>query len=109
MRNSARSRSPIPHNPQHEIIEQRVRFSRRMIASRLVSILKSRDMSKLDDRTLANIEVALNDAFRSYPNGGDHERRKHVAQKLMQSAECGNTTLGGLSVVAKSALNEVRN
>jgi hypothetical protein len=66
-------------------------------------------MSKLDDRTLANIEVALNDAFRSYPNGGDHERRKHVAQKLMQSAECGNTTLGGLSVVAKSALNEVRN
>jgi len=64
-------------------------------------------MSKLDDRTLANIEVALNDAFRSYPNGGDHERRKHVAQKLI--LECGNTTLGELSVVAKSALNEVRN
>jgi hypothetical protein len=65
-------------------------------------------MSKLDERTFANVEVALNDVFRSYPNGGDHERRKHVAQKLLQSAECGNGTLGGLSVVARSALDEVR-
>jgi hypothetical protein len=66
-------------------------------------------MPRVDDRTFANIEVVLNDAFRAYPNGGDHERRKHVAQKLLQSAECGNTTLGGLSAVAKSALNEVCN
>jgi len=66
-------------------------------------------MPRVDDRTFANIEVVLNDAFRGYPNGGDHERRKHVAQKLLWSAECGNTTLGGLSAVAKSALNEVCN
>jgi hypothetical protein len=66
-------------------------------------------MPRVDDRTFANIEVVLNDAFRGYPNGGDHERRKHVAQKLLRSAERGNTTLGGLSVVAKSALNEVCN
>jgi hypothetical protein len=66
-------------------------------------------MPKLDDRTFANIEVVLNDTFRSYPNGGDHERRKHVAQRLMESAKCGNTTLGGLSGVAQAALNQVRN
>jgi hypothetical protein len=66
-------------------------------------------MPELDDRTFANIEVVLNDTFRTYPNGGDHERRRHVAERLVQSAKCGNTTLGGLSVVAKAALNQVRN
>ena len=65
-------------------------------------------MPRVDDRTFANIEVVLNDAFRAYPNGGDHERRKHVAQRLLQSVEGGNTSLGGLSVVASMALNEVR-
>jgi hypothetical protein len=66
-------------------------------------------MPELDDRTFANIEVVLNDTFRDCPNGGDHERRRHVAQRLVESAKCGNTTLGGLSVVAKTALNQVRN
>jgi hypothetical protein len=66
-------------------------------------------MPELDDRTFANIEVVLNDTFRAYPNGGDHERRRHVAQRLVESAKCGNTTLGGLSVVAKTALNQVQN
>jgi hypothetical protein len=64
-------------------------------------------MTKLDDRTLGNVEVALNDTFRAYPHGDDHESRKHVARKLLKSAKSGNTTLGGLTTVAKSALKEI--
>lgn len=62
---------------------------------------------RLDERALANVEVALDAVFRAYPHGGDHESRKHVARKLLQSARKGNTTLGGLTSVAKSALQEV--
>jgi hypothetical protein len=62
---------------------------------------------RLDERTLANMEVALDAVFRTYPHGGDHESRKHVARKLMHSARKGNTTLGGLTSVAKSALQKI--
>ena len=62
---------------------------------------------KLDDRTLANVEVALEAAFRNHPYGGDHESRKRVARRLLQSANGGNHTFGGLEAVAKSALNEL--
>ena len=63
-------------------------------------------MAKLDDRTIANMEVALEKACRRFPNGGDHESRKYVAVRLMLSAKKGNTTLGGLNVVAHRALEE---
>jgi hypothetical protein len=59
---------------------------------------------KLDERTIANMEVALEKACREFPNGGDHESRKYIAQKLRLSAIKGNTTLGGLSAVAHTAL-----
>jgi hypothetical protein len=59
---------------------------------------------KLDDRTFANVEVALEAAFQHHPHGGDHETRKRVARKLLQSAKSGNHTLGRLVVVARSAL-----
>ena len=62
---------------------------------------------KLDERALANMEVALDDVFRTHPHGGDHESRKHVARKLMQSARKGNTTLGALTAVAKAALQKM--
>lgn len=64
-------------------------------------------MDKLDDRALANMEVALDDAFRSHPHGGDHESRKHVARKLLQSAKSGKATLGRLTTVARSAIAEI--
>ncbi len=63
-------------------------------------------MAKLDERTRANMEVALEEACRVLPHGGDHNLRKKVAQKLLQSARKGNTTLGGLSAVARTALME---
>lgn len=63
-------------------------------------------MAKLDERTRANMEVALEEACRVLPHGGDHNLRKKVAQKLLQSARKGNTTLSGLSAVARTALIE---
>jgi hypothetical protein len=47
----------------------------------------------------------LEAAFQHHPHGGNHESRKRVARKLLQSAKSGNRTLGGLEVVAKSTLN----
>jgi hypothetical protein len=70
-------------------------------------MLGGNGMSKLDDRTVANMNVVLEDACRRFPNGGDHERRKYIAQKLKLSAQKGNRTLGGLSGVAQSALQEL--
>jgi hypothetical protein len=64
-------------------------------------------MAKLDDRTIANMEVALEKACRMFPHGGDHATRKCVAQKLKLSAKKGNTTLGGLSAVAHGALQDL--
>ncbi len=61
-------------------------------------------MGKLDDRTIANMEAALDKACRAFPHGGDHETRRYIAQKLKLSARVGNTTVGGLSAVAHTAL-----
>jgi hypothetical protein len=64
-------------------------------------------MTKLDDGTIANIEVALEKACRVLPNGGDHESRKYIAQKLKLSAKKGNVTLGELDAIAHSAVQEL--
>jgi hypothetical protein len=63
-------------------------------------------MANLDERTRANMDVALEEACRELPHGGDHVLRKKVALKLLQSARKGNTTLSGLSLVARTALSE---
>ena len=64
-------------------------------------------MTKIDDRTVANMDVVLEEVCRGLPHGGDHERRKHIAQKLMQSAKKGNVTLDGLRNVASRALSQL--
>jgi hypothetical protein len=65
-------------------------------------------MTKLDQRTIANMDVVLESVCRSLPNcGGDHATRKYVAQKLVQAAKKGNTTLGGLESVGRRALQEI--
>jgi hypothetical protein len=48
----------------------------------------------------------LEEACRNLPHGGDHESRKYVAKKLMQSAKKGNVTLEGLRPIASRALSE---
>jgi hypothetical protein len=44
-------------------------------------------MTKIDERTTANMDVVLEQVCRGLPHGGDHESRKHIAQRLMQSAK----------------------
>jgi hypothetical protein len=65
-------------------------------------------MKKLDERTSANMDFALEEICRGFPNGGDHETRKHIATQLMIAAKLGNNTLGGLQSVASRALKETR-
>ena len=64
-------------------------------------------MAKIDERTAANLDVVLEEICRGLPHGGDHESRKHIAQKLLQSAKKGNVTLDGLRNVATHALSEL--
>lgn len=64
-------------------------------------------MTRLDDRTIANMDFFLEETCRVFPNGGDHERRRYIAQKLKLSARKGNTTLRGLRTVAHSTLKEI--
>ncbi|MEY9418030.1 hypothetical protein ABIF69_004472 [Bradyrhizobium japonicum] len=45
-------------------------------------------MTELDDRTMANLDFVLEEVCRSLPHGGDHELRKQIAEKLLQSAKC---------------------
>jgi hypothetical protein len=62
-------------------------------------------MAKIDERTTANMDVVLEEVCRDLPHGGDHERRKHIAQKLLQAAKKGNVTLEGLRTVANRAIS----
>jgi hypothetical protein len=64
-------------------------------------------MVRVDERTTANMGVALEEVFGDVPHGGDHESRKHVAKKLIQSAKKGNVTLDGLRAVARDALQQL--
>jgi hypothetical protein len=64
-------------------------------------------VTKLDERTIAYMEAALEKACSKFPHGGDHETRKFIAEKLKLSAKKGNTTLGGLSTVAHRALDDL--
>ena len=64
-------------------------------------------MAKTEERTAANMDVVLEEVCRSLPHGGDHESRKYVAKKLMQSVKEGNITLEGLRPVASRAYSEL--
>jgi hypothetical protein len=64
-------------------------------------------MADLSQRTKANMDVALEEACRSLPHGGDHALRKRVAERLLRNAQNGKATLGELSVVARTALAEL--
>jgi hypothetical protein len=43
-------------------------------------------MKGLDVRTIANLDVVLDETCRSLPNGGDHEVRAFVAERLLAEA-----------------------
>ena len=64
-------------------------------------------MAKIEERTTANMDVVLEEVCRRLPHGGDHESRKYVAKKLLQSAKKGNVTLEGLRPVASRAFSDL--
>jgi hypothetical protein len=64
-------------------------------------------MTKLEERTITNMEVVLDRVCGRFSHGGDHETRKFIAAKLKTSAQRGNTTLGALNAVADKALKEL--
>jgi hypothetical protein len=64
-------------------------------------------MTKLDERTVANMDVVLERVWGVFSHGGDHETRKFIARKLKMSAQRGATTLGALNAVADKALEEL--
>ena len=66
-------------------------------------------MDGFDDRTLANMDVVLDEICRELANGGDHESRKFIAEHLMQAARGGKTTLGELTYFGRRALVQLHN
>jgi hypothetical protein len=64
-------------------------------------------MVKVDGRGTSNLEGVLDELFEDVAHGGDHETRKHVAKRLMQSAKKGNVTLEGLRAVGRDALRHL--
>ena len=64
------------------------------------------EMIKSEERASANMDVVLEEVCRKLPHGGDHESRKYVAKKLMQSVKKGSVTLEELRPVASRAFSE---
>jgi hypothetical protein len=58
---------------------------------------------KFDSPTLINMEVALEKACQSLPGGGDHKARCYVARRIIQCANGGDRTLGGLTQAGEMA------
>jgi hypothetical protein len=63
-------------------------------------------LKQLDDRTMSHLDAVLEEVCRSLPHGGDHDLRRRIAEKLLNSAAEGNKTLTGLTEVARAALAE---
>jgi hypothetical protein len=66
-------------------------------------------VDEFDERTLANMDVVLDEICCELPNGGDHECRKFIAEQLMKAARDGKITLGDLTYVGRRALVRLQN
>jgi len=63
---------------------------------------------RFDERTRANMEVALERACEYLQMGRDaHEARRRIAQRIMASAEGGERTLTGLTKAGRDAATEL--
>lgn len=61
-----------------------------------------------DDRTRANMEVALERACRILAAGSEqHEARRHIASQILECARRGHTTLGKLTKAGVIAATEL--
>jgi hypothetical protein len=66
-------------------------------------------MDEFDDRTRTNMDVVLEEICREMAHGGDHESRKFIAERLIESAREGRISLTELNSVARRALLELVN
>ncbi|WP_245330329.1 hypothetical protein [Bradyrhizobium sp. AS23.2] len=64
-------------------------------------------MTELSERTKANMDVVLEETCRQLPHGGDHDSRRFIAERLIEAAQSGHSTLGELGIVARRALAEI--
>ena len=66
-------------------------------------------MDEFEDRTRANMDVVLEEICQQMAHGGDHESRKFIAERLIEAARGGRTSLTELNSVARRALLELVN
>ena len=66
-------------------------------------------MDEFDDRTRANMDVVLEEICGEMAHGGDHDSRKFIAERLIESAREGRTSLAELNSTARRALLELVN
>lgn len=64
-------------------------------------------MIELSERTKANMDVVLEETCRQLPHGGNHDSRRFIAERLIEAAQSGHSTLGELGIVARRALAEI--
>ncbi|WP_291688285.1 hypothetical protein [Bradyrhizobium sp.] len=61
-----------------------------------------------DQRTLANMEVALDRACKVLAGAGErHDARRHIASKILECAERGDRTLIALTEAGQAAASEL--
>jgi hypothetical protein len=66
-------------------------------------------MSEFRETMRARLDAILDQACSCLIDGGDHDTRKHVAERLAEAARNGVTHQEELSVVARRALLELSN
>ncbi|TWB89953.1 hypothetical protein FBZ93_11567 [Bradyrhizobium macuxiense] len=66
-------------------------------------------MNELDEALRARLDAVLDQVCGRLVNGGDHDTRKYIAEKLVEAARKGTVHLDELSVVARRALLERSN
>ena len=64
-------------------------------------------LSDLNHDTQAAMDAVLELVCRELPHGGRHEERKYIAERLIECAGSGRTTLGDLQTVARRALRDL--
>ena len=66
-------------------------------------------LEEFDQRTFANMEVALERACKLAPNGAvDHEARSYIAARVLECARSGDKTLHGLTQAARRAVADLQ-
>ena len=66
-------------------------------------------MEEPSDTLKRKLDLVLEEACRGLPNGGNHETRKLVTDRLLEAARRGETTLGELGMIARKAVAEIKN